>query len=88
MAFFSMARYTSVMSAWLEFLVDLEAVEGSHQGTNYSFKDCLVSSIFYWRYGVERLSPTKAPSHSPRPSIQSSASREPPFIRLISVTRL
>ena len=24
--------------------------QGSHQGPNYSFKDCLVSSIFYGRY--------------------------------------
>lgn len=43
------------------FLVEFEAVRGSHQGTNYSFKDCLVSSIFYGRCGMEGLSYTKAP---------------------------
>lgn len=33
----------------------------SHQGTNYYFKDCLVSSIFYGRYGMEGHSHTEAP---------------------------
>lgn len=54
------------------FLVEFEAVRGSHQGTNYSFKDCLVSSIFYGRCGMEGLSHTKAPL-SVSQTIQSEA---------------
>lgn len=74
------------------FLVEFEAVQGGHQGTNYSFNDCLVSSIFYGRYGMEGLSHTKAPCPSPRPSIQrrpSSVSRAPLFMtRVMIISRL
>lgn len=79
LAFFSPAPlYASVASTWLEFFwVEVEAVEGSHQGANYSLKGCLVSSIFYWRYGVQGA-PLPIPYH------HSSAPSVPPFIRLVS----
>lgn len=79
LAFFSPAPlYASVAPTWLEFfLVEVEAVEGSHQGANYSLKGCLVSSIFYWRYGVQG-------ARLPIPYHHSSAPSVPPFIRLVS----
>lgn len=70
------------------FLVEFEAGQGSHQGTNYSFKDCLVSSIFYGRYGMDGLSHTEAPHRSQRPSIQRQpclVSRVPLFMSLIII---
>lgn len=68
----------TMVPAWLEFfLVEVEAVEGSHQGANYSLKGCLVSSIFYWRYGEQG-------ARLPIPYHQCSAPMVPPFIRLVS----
>lgn len=70
-------RFCGAHMAWIFFLVEVEAVEGSHQGANYSLKGCLVSSIFYWRYGVQG-------ARLPIPYHHSSAPSVPPFIRLVS----
>lgn len=76
LALYSPLHLYGACMAWI-FLVEVEAVEGSHQGANYSLRGCLVSSIFYWRYGEQG-------ARLPIPYHQCSAPTVPPFIRQVS----